>query len=527
MRIKLIQNNKEIEPILNGSILLNAKTNNKIQFICSQCGEETIKTIQSFSMRGIDYTHLDLSDESTLLCKKCLRKYLTKQKYGVENISQLEEVKNKKKETTRKHLGVDYPQQNKGVREKTRLNNIKKYGVDNPAKLKENIEKGIQTKLDRYNKLCFVESPFKDKKVREKAISSIKKTYFEKTVKSLEDVVVPLFSLEEYIRDSEKKLKWKCVKCNSEFESSIYSNHFPLCKKCYPPNYIGSSQQTEITEFIKEFYNGKIIENDRSILKSKEIDIFLPEKKIAIEFDGLYWHNEEFVGEKYHLEKTNECNEKNIRLIHIFEDEWIYKKDIVKSRLKNLIVKNNTRIYARKCEIKNVSTTDKNIFLEKNHIQGKDNSSIRLGLYFNNELVSIMTFSKPRVALGAKNNKNSYELVRFCNKINHTVIGGASKLLKYFERNYSFEMIYSYSDKRWSNGNIYKILGFDYEKTSKPNYWYIKGIKRIHRFNFRKNVLKEKLDLFDENLTEVQNMYLNKYKRIFDCGNDKWIKIQE
>ena len=180
------------------------------------------------------------------------------------------------------------------------------------------------------------------------------------------------------------------------------------------------------------------MQNDKHLIYPYELDIFSPKYNIAIEYDGLYWHNEKNVDMNYHLMKTELCENKGIQLIHIFEDEWTDKQDIVKSRLKSIFGVIDNRIYARKCEIKEVSHNESKLFLEKNHIQGNVNSKYRYGLYYNNELVSLMTFGNMRKSLGSKTKNECYELLRFCNKLNTSVIGGASKLFKHFIKiNYS------------------------------------------------------------------------------------------
>ena len=226
----------------------------------------------------------------------------------------------------------------------------------------------------------------------------------------------------------------------------------------------------------------------------------------------------------YHLNKLKQCKEVEIKLITIFEDEWLYKKDIVTSRLKSYLnISADEVIYARNCKIKEIDTKTKDLFLEENHLQGKDNSSVKLGAFHNGSLISVMTFSKPSIAKGGTFEEGKYELNRFCSKINTQVTGIASKLLKYFKDKFESVKIYSYSDRRWSIGNLYEILGFDFSHHSDPSYWYIVNNQRIHRFNFRKNVLKDKLDNFDPNLTEWENMKLNGFDRIWDCGNTKWL----
>ena len=273
-------------------------------------------------------------------------------------------------------------------------------------------------------------------------------------------------------------------------------------------------KEKEISEFITSI-GIENITNDKSALNGKELNIYIPSFSIGIEFDGIFWHNELYKPNDYHLRKTEECGKAHIRLIHIFEDEWLYKKDIWKSMLRNLLGKIENKIYARKCEIKDVNSKDASTFLEENHIQGKCGSSIRYGLYYNDELVSLMTFGKTRHFIG--NNSHQYELLRFCNKINTNVVGGASKLFKHFIREHNPQNIVSYADRRWSIGNLYYKLDFKLYNVSKPNYFYVIDNKRHNRFNFRKSVLVEKYNCPKE-LSERDFCKSQKWWRIYDCG---------
>ncbi len=242
--------------------------------------------------------------------------------------------------------------------------------------------------------------------------------------------------------------------------------------------------------------------------------MLIPEYNLAIEFNGLYWHSEIYKDKNYHLNKTQQCEAKKIKLIHIFEDEWLFKKDIVKSRLINILGLTPNKIYARKTIIKEISPKESKEFLDFNHIQGNVNAKIKLGLYYDNELVSIMTFGKGRIIMGG--NSNQYELLRFCNKLNTTVIGGADKLLKYFIKTYQPKEIISYADRRWSQGDLYEKLGFNFIHNSKPNYFYINQNIREYRFKYRKNILVK--EGYDINKTERDIMLERKIYRIYDCG---------
>ena len=278
-----------------------------------------------------------------------------------------------------------------------------------------------------------------------------------------------------------------------------------------------SKQESELSEYIKSLVgDNNVILNNKQILDSgKELDIYLPNYNLAFEFNGLYWHNELNKPNDYHLNKTNECLKQNIRLFHIFEDEWLNKSEIIKSMIRNLLHMSNNKIYARKCEIREVSSSISKDFLNKNHLQGNCYGSFNIGLFYNNELVSLMVFGASRHFVG--NGKVKHELLRFCNKLNTNVIGGASKLFKYFIKKYNPNEIVSYADKRWSNGLIYNILGFELYNESKPNYYYVIGNKRIYRYNLRKNILVEKYGCPKEK-TEKEFCFEQKWYRIYDCG---------
>lgn len=287
-----------------------------------------------------------------------------------------------------------------------------------------------------------------------------------------------------------------------------------------------SKEEIELLEYIQSIYSGEIQTNLKGIIPRNEIDIFLPELSIGIEYNGLYWHSEKGGRMKdYHINKTNHCASQGIHLVQIFSDEWLNKKDIVKSKLQSILgaqPKKNT-IYARKCCIKEISSTEKNIFLNKHHIQGEDRSSIKLGLFYENELVATMTFSHPRISLGATPSPNIYELSRYASS--HNVVGGASKLIKYFISQYKPTQIYSYSDNRWTNPNknMYLTIGFSKTGSSSPGYFYTKNyLTRIHRYNFTKYHLK-KMGADTKNKTERQIMEEMGYTRVWDCGSTKYV----
>lgn len=341
--------------------------------------------------------------------------------------------------------------------------------------------------------------------------------------KKLNEHVELLFTVDEYLGNINKEYKFLCKKCNKEFYGKLENGRIPRCFSCYPKINKGySTAEKEISDFIKNEIGIEIKENVK-LIGNLEVDIFCESKNIAIEYDGIYWHSELNGKDKdYHLNKTLICENNGIKLIHIFEDEWIHNENIVKSRLKNIFNVSSDKIYARLCEIKEISNIEKKDFFDINHLQGNDNSSIKIGLFYKSMLISAMTFSKSRF------DKNfEWEMTRFANKNNFNVIGAFSKLLRYFIKNYIPKSIMTFADRRWSNkNNVYIKNGFELAYDSAPNYWYFnKSPNRQHRFNYRKSVLKNKLKIYDGKLSEWENMQLNGYDRIWDCGSSKYKMI--
>ncbi|QXN70187.1 putative Hef-like homing endonuclease [Bacillus phage vB_BspM_Internexus] len=344
----------------------------------------------------------------------------------------------------------------------------------------------------------------------------------------LKDSNPNIIALEEF-KGRRTPIMHKCLKCKNQWLSApnnrLNGEGCPKCSNIFTQ----SKGEKEIIDFITENYKGEIILRNRSILNGKELDIYLPELKIAIEYDGLYWHNEKHKGKNYHIDKTRKCKEHGVRLIHVFEDEWVNKNELVKFKLLHILgINNQEKIYARKCYIEEIDSSLKNEFLERNHIQGKDNASIKLGLWLpkedGDELIAIMTFVKRRLALGSKHKGEfDYELSRFATDRDYRAIGAFGKLFKYFIENYEHDSIITYADIRWSEGNVYIKNNFEYTHDSRPNYWYVDrndGTKRIHRFNFRKQELKNKFpEIYDSGLTEFEIMDNTNFYRIWDCGN--------
>ncbi len=315
------------------------------------------------------------------------------------------------------------------------------------------------------------------------------------------------------------KIEISCPRHGSFFQRAESHLVGTGCPKCIPVHR-SSKAEKEIVDIIKQC-GFDCITNDRSLIYPKELDIFIPEKNIAIEFNGVFWHSELGGKEKYyHLNKTKMCQAKGVQLIHIFENEWNNKKPQVIARIRAKLGKTK-RIYARNCSIRQIESSVARTFITNNHIQSFRPGAIHVGLFLKDELVAVMSFGKPRF-----NKKIEWELLRFCSLKEFTVVGGASKLLSWFISNKNPDSIISYSDKRWNNGKLYEQLNFDKIHTSKPNYFYFdkKDADVLYsRQMFQKHKLKKILDCFDPNLSEWENMKNNGYNRIWDCGNDVFV----
>jgi len=454
-------------------------------------------------------------------------------KYGVDNPSKNENIKNSVKETNKSKFGHDYPLQSPSILDNIRKKFIEKYGVDNPSKIPEVRIKASKTMVERYG----VEHALNNNQLKDKMIKTLMYRYggyYVKTDEYKNKIKNTLFfknsiyvntdryeliglNTNEYIID--------CNICKNSFtiQRQLWRNRIrngeEVCLICNPIKSGSSIGENELLDYITKIYSGVILKNHRII---KEIDIYLPELKIGIEYNGLYWHSELNKEKNYHFDKYNFFREQDIDLISIWEDDWKYKKDIIKSILSNRILKKNQTIFARKCKIvlihNNKICKD---FLIKNHLQGYIGSSIKIGLTYNNELVSLMTFGKLRKSLGRTHIEGNYELLRFCTKLNTNIIGGAKKIISHFKKLYNPKLIISYSKNGNFSGGVYEKMGFKLESKFGPSYFWVKNLQRYHRFNFRKDKLVKQG--YDSKKTEVEIMYERGYYRVYDSGSKLWI----
>jgi hypothetical protein len=432
-------------------------------------------------------------------------------KYGVDNIGKIENAKNAHK--------AFYQDKEKVAAAVEKQNNsmLSKHG---PNYSKIMVNKRRETCLSKYG----VDNPMKDPTIFEKAslsraltydpVASIKKNHskFVRMLRSNFRVTTNLTE-EEYIGvASRPMMTFTCCDCGHEFNKRFDYAVPPICKICNPTEKkFKSGEENAVCDYIASIYQGKILQGDRSIINPFELDIVLPEKKLAIEYCGLYWHSEVsgFKEWNYHANKMRMAESRGYRLLTIFSDEWLDKQDIVKSKLQSIIAGTSDKIGARKCQIMDVDYQQAVEFHNLYHIQGSPRRlGKNIGLFYQGVLVALGSFITVT---------KTAELVRFSSKI--TVVGGAGKILNYFIKNSDCNDIISFADMRWSQGNLYKSLGFVEVSRVPAMQMYVKDhIQRFHKLAFpKKKINPEGIDK-----TEWQIMREAGYDRIWDCGKQKW-----
>jgi len=421
----------------------------------------------------------------------------------------------------RRNLELNLSSSDRELRiKKSKQTKLKTHGDENFI----NKDEIAQTNMRKFGS----KSPMGNEKVKEKSKNTIHVKILSKLLTLFTKLNLELIS--EGYENAHSKLDIRCISCGFKFVQSWNAIQQGFtCPNCREST-DGSKSQKEICEYISNLGFSSLSYNNRALIKPWELDIVIPDKKIAIEYCGLRFHNIKILEDTrtslpnpklYHLMKLELCSKKGYKLITIFEDEWVFKNEIVKNRLRYILGKSNgIKIRPNKCIIKEIDPDVKNNFLEEFHIQGKDSSNIKLGAFIDDVLISVMTFSKPNISKGRTcDSDRIWELNRFCSHSNYIIPGIAGKLLSYFKKNYKWDVIFSYADRRWSDGNLYLKLGFSLEKITSVNYWYIdyKAIKRIHRFALR----KKKDDPKD---VPEWILRLNEgYKIIYDCGSYKFL----
>jgi hypothetical protein len=497
-----------------------------IQFTCEKCGKIEIK-------RDVSIVSL-LRNNLPLWCGPCLRKKGTLekhgsetwnnqektkqtnlQKYGVDNVFKAEEIKDKIKDSiTKKYGGFTWA--SKELREKANKTSIERYGSTN------NIKKAGETNLQKYGGIA----PACSELVKEKQ----RKTLKEKYGQNYENMPGPLSSKNKFIefrRNQSVKLdltwldedkfngkydengpiyyNFKCNICGNEFKDDFHSEN-PICRKCNPLLTGFSKAEKEIVEYIKSIYTGEIQENTRRIIPPKELDIYLPELKLAIEYNGTYFHGyrgdsiESLSNFTKNIQwKRLECQKLGIHLITIDECDYLDRPEVFKRFLQDQILPRQ-RIFARKCEIKEIDTQTAREFCEYYHVNGFRGGKYKFGLYYNNELLIVAIFNE---------NSSNCECTRLCYKTGYDVIGGWTKIQKHFGKKFLHYVNLKYFPGENKTGCGYRF--------------------RINKQILHRNALQKKTGLYkhcktiNSNLSDFQNCLMNNGIAIFDLGNDiRW-----
>lgn len=383
---------------------------------------------------------------------------------------------------------------------------VNKYGVENPSQAEIIRDKITSTMIGKYGGY-YIGS--------EEGVRARKESWIANRLTKLE-IIDKISLLEDYV-DSKREYKACCLECNLEFLTSIANGFVRKCPRCHfiPAN--RSKKEAELSEIVERM--GEVVltnVKNKNLIYPLSLDIWIPEKNIAIEFNGDYYHCDKFKDKNYHLKKLKECEAKGIKLIQIFEHEYDVKRDLIVGRLKSILNKNEKTIGARRLSLTKLKPVEERLFFEQNHIQGYVPSSHCFALVRGSEVLAAMSFGRPRF-----DKKSKVELLRFASKSGYTIPGAGSKLLNNAKHLWEGGTLISYCDRRWSDGEFYKRVGFSLARISSPSYIYVHARTKqiVSRYSAQKHRLKSLLgDNYDESLTEGENMEMNKFFKLWDCG---------
>ena len=524
--------------------------------LCKVCGRPT--KFRNFKSGYPIYCSSKCSNSDPDKKETCRQTVINR--YGVENVSKSSVVKDRICNTFKEKYGVEWVGQSKEVQAKQKATCIEKYGVPTPFQMDDFQEKSIQTCRKKYGTDYATQSQevkskitasyidktgFTNPSYNPDVIDKRRETNFKnfdgKWFTQTDEMTQSNHGLflnrhkniigetdSTYIVSCEDN---KCTLCESktfEIDKNVFvqrsSQSTVICPIKLPLMDNASLAETELLDYIKSIYDGEIETGDRSIISPLELDIVIPDKHIAIEFNGVFWHSDfnPRMCKTYHRDKSLKCRDKGYQLLHIWEDDWYNRKDIIKDYIKSKLGLCSKRIYARKCHVREIDAHTARLFVDSNHIQGYSNATYKIGLFYDDVLVSVMLVGKLRDMMGSKPKDGHYEIYRVVSREDTEVVGGFSKMLKYFERTYNPECIITYGDLCYTLGNVYLKCGFTDEGLSSPCYsWQINGV-RYHRSNFMKCKLEECRK--DPSLTEDQAMRSRHAYKVWDAGKIKFVK---
>jgi len=439
-------------------------------------------------------------------------------------------TKDKKQKTMFDRYGVKHALQSPIFKEKLATTLLERYGADN---LEEAFRtKRLQTNMQRYG----VEYPLKSSKIHKKTTDTYKQKYgyanpFDKFNSSENVSYYASLRYDTYQKNHPRFYDFELIKAtlqsNSYQQASQILGLWPTHLKKIAQRQGWEDllpKKSSYEQVLSRFFDDigvRYVRNSRSIIPPYELDFYFPDHGVAIEFNGLLWHTEEFGSKdkRYHLVKTELCELKNIRLIHVYEDDWLHYQDTVMSIIYHALdISNKQILYGRNTILEKISSTQAYDFCQQFHLRGGAHARYNYGLFYEDNLISTMTFRRIK--------GNIFEISRYCNSNNYAVVGGAARLLNAFvndvKKQTPIELI-TYSDRGYATGNVYAKLGFVRDGVTVPEYWYVIQCRREHRLNYTKKKLA-KLG-YDSSLTELEIMKQRQINRIWDCGSTRWKMI--
>lgn len=481
------------------------------------CGHEecsNVVTIKSSLTKGLWYETFEFSGYCCRIHARTSKKTKEKKKetfrerYGVDSYMDSDEFREKSKKSMIETHGVMYALQSNQFKEAAKNTSILKYGTEHPMQSDKVKDIYRESMIFAYG----VEYPLQSETLMERMRStSIERYGVDAPIKRHIPVTsINILESKELLSDlydtNDTRTIGEMLGVHHTTVINYLNSHGIELKNSWV-----SYNEIRLGDFI-ESLGVSVERSNRTVLDGLELDVVLVGQKIAFEFNGLYWHSSKFKETRYHLNKTDAAQKKGYRLIHIFEDEWTYRQEQTKAKIRSILgMDDRKKLYARKCSIGDVDKKTAKEFFDSNHIQGFASYTKAVGLYHGDELVACMTFRK--------RDDTEYELNRYATS--KRVVGGFSKLLKHVVRELKssgVEKIISFADKRYSDGNLYTANGWTHEYDTAPDYQYVMGDRRYRKQNFRRSVLGKKLKNFDPEKTEKQNMIENGFYPIYDCG---------
>lgn len=486
------------------------KTNDYPTFCSVKCASKSPETIKK--RRKTELEKFGGDEEEHRKYKADILKKASREKYGVDNFFQAEEVKGKIRDSLLGNYGVDHPSRSPDIRKSIENTMIKNHGVKHALQSPKIMEKFTATMQERHSVPHALRSDYIRQSIKDSNISKFGRSHHAQThiserslellndrgwlVREHHDKMRTLDSIAEELRVDKKTVSRRFK--DHGIELRRYPNSLP---------------EREIRDIL-EAEGIKVISNDRDQISPYELDLFMPDHNLAVEYCGLYWHSEINRPSNYHKDKYEECNRKGIRLITIFENEWLSSRDkVINTLLYKLGKCKMESVYARNCHVREVDTKTKAEFFNVNHIQGDGPSSINYGLFHGERMVACMGFIK---------RADHFILNRYATSFK--VPGGFLKILRRFEKELNYPEIVTFADLRWSQGQMYYNCEFVLDKEIEPDYYWCKDKVLWHKFNWRHSRMQKKLIDYDSTLTEAENMHNHGFYKIYDCGKLRFVK---